>query len=141
MRWFDEATQMPAPPWSSTPSIGHDIWSFGSRRFTACIDGFLAARMDGLCHGQMIEIGEVIKIKGELDDRLPSCQGQWVAELECGHNQHVRHDPPYVERPWVVTEHGRRSRLGHELNCVRCDEDRCATTEASAVSTFGPPRN
>jgi hypothetical protein len=49
-------------------------------------------------------------------------EGHWVAELECGHNQHVRHDPPYVERPWVITEHGRRSRLGHELNCVRCDE-------------------
>jgi hypothetical protein len=52
-------------------------------------------------------------------------EGHWVAELECGHNQHVRHDPPYVERPWVITEHGRRSRLGQELNCVRCDEDRC----------------
>ena len=55
-------------------------------------------------------------------------EGHWVAELECGHNQHVRHDPPYVERPWVITEHGRRSRLGQELNCVRCDEDRCAMT-------------
>jgi Protein of unknown function (DUF3565) len=54
--------------------------------------------------------------------------GHWVAELECGHNQHVRHDPPYVERSWVITEHGRRSRLGKELNCVRCDEDHCATT-------------
>ena len=27
----------------------------------------------------------------------------WVAELECGHNQHVRHDPPWESRPWVVT--------------------------------------
>jgi hypothetical protein len=43
-------------------------------------------------------------------------KGHWMAELECGHNQHVRHDPPYVERPWVITEHGRQSRLGHELN-------------------------
>ena len=64
-------------------------------------------------------------------------EGHWVAELECGHNQHVRHDPPYVERPWVITEHGRRSRLGQELNCVRFDQDRCATRGASAVSTFG----
>jgi Protein of unknown function (DUF3565) len=23
----------------------------------------------------------------------------WVAELECGHNQHVRHDPPWTNRP------------------------------------------
>jgi hypothetical protein len=25
----------------------------------------------------------------------------WVAELECGHNQHVRHHPPWTVRPWV----------------------------------------
>jgi hypothetical protein len=46
----------------------------------------------------------------------------WVAELECGHGQHVRDDPPWKERPWVRTEQGRASRLGQELNCVRCDE-------------------
>lgn len=46
----------------------------------------------------------------------------WVAELECGHNQHVRHDPPWQVRPWVLTEAGRRSRLGETLNCVICDE-------------------
>jgi len=27
----------------------------------------------------------------------------WVAALECGHSQHVRHDPPWMERPWVLT--------------------------------------
>ena len=46
----------------------------------------------------------------------------WVAELECGHGQHVRDDPPWSERPWVRTGEGRASRLGQELNCVRCDE-------------------
>ena len=46
----------------------------------------------------------------------------WVAELECGHGQHVRDDPPWRERPWVRTEKGRASRLGQELNCVKCDE-------------------
>ncbi len=45
----------------------------------------------------------------------------WVAELFCGHNQHVRHNPPLVSRPWVVTEEGRSSMLGYELNCVKCD--------------------
>ncbi|WP_448214248.1 DUF3565 domain-containing protein [Colwellia sp. MEBiC06753] len=29
----------------------------------------------------------------------------WVARLACGHNQHVRHDPPWIQRPWVITEH------------------------------------
>ncbi|MET0349673.1 MAG: DUF3565 domain-containing protein, partial [Rhizobacter sp.] len=26
----------------------------------------------------------------------------WVAQLACGHNQHVRHDPPWQLRPWVI---------------------------------------
>ena len=45
----------------------------------------------------------------------------WVAELDCGHGQHVRHRPPFVSRPWVVTESGRESMLGTGLDCVRCD--------------------
>jgi Protein of unknown function (DUF3565) len=49
-------------------------------------------------------------------------EDQWIAELECGHGQHVRHAPPFVERSWVTTEEGRASRLGSELNCVKCDE-------------------
>jgi hypothetical protein len=49
-------------------------------------------------------------------------EGHWVAELACGHGQHVRHDPPWQVRPWVLTEQGRRSRLGVLLECSRCDE-------------------
>ena len=45
----------------------------------------------------------------------------WVAELECGHNQHVRHNPPWTIRPWVMTAEGRDRALGHELNCKKCD--------------------
>ena len=48
-------------------------------------------------------------------------EDDWVAELRCGHNQHVRHNPPLVSRPWVVTQAGRESMLGHLLNCVKCD--------------------
>jgi len=47
--------------------------------------------------------------------------GDWVALLSCGHPQHVRHQPPFTLRPWVTTEAGRASRLGHLLECVRCD--------------------
>lgn len=47
--------------------------------------------------------------------------GDWVAILGCGHPQHVRHNPPFVRRPWVTTEAGRQRRLGQMLNCVRCD--------------------
>lgn len=53
--------------------------------------------------------------RDELDD--------WVADLACGHRQHVRHRPPFELRPWVVTEGGRRSRLGYELNCKICEEE------------------
>lgn len=46
----------------------------------------------------------------------------WVAQLGCGHFQHVRHAPPWVERPWVVTAAGRAGRLGQRLECRKCDE-------------------
>lgn len=48
-------------------------------------------------------------------------EGHWVAELACGHNQHVRHDPPWVQRTWVMSEQGRNAKLGFELDCKRCD--------------------
>ncbi len=48
-------------------------------------------------------------------------ESQWVAELSCGHGQHTRHDPPFQERPWVLTPEGRTSRIGTLLECVRCD--------------------
>jgi hypothetical protein len=50
-------------------------------------------------------------------------EGHWRALLECGHYQHVRHDPPLITREWVLSEPGRASRLGVELNCKRCDEE------------------
>lgn len=46
----------------------------------------------------------------------------WVAHLECGHNQHVRHNPPWTNRPWVITQEGRAAALGAELACKKCDE-------------------
>jgi hypothetical protein len=49
-------------------------------------------------------------------------EAHWVAELECGHGQHVRHDPPWQVRIWVTTPEGRAGRLGSVLNCVRCDD-------------------
>jgi tellurite resistance-related uncharacterized protein len=52
---------------------------------------------------------------------VTDADGHWVALLSCGHRQHVRHDPPLVERPWVTTERGRLDRLGQFLDCVRCD--------------------
>jgi len=50
-------------------------------------------------------------------------QGDWIADLACGHAQHVRHQPPLTSRPWVLTEAGRRSHLGQQLNCLKCEEN------------------
>jgi tellurite resistance-related uncharacterized protein len=47
--------------------------------------------------------------------------GDWVAELSCLHNQHVRHRPPFQERPWVTTLAGRASRIGAEIDCPLCE--------------------
>ena len=46
----------------------------------------------------------------------------WVADLECGHGQHVRHEPPLPSRPWVHDAAARRARIGTTLWCVRCAE-------------------
>jgi uncharacterized protein DUF3565 len=59
------------------------------------------------------------KITGfEQDD-----EHHWRAILACGHRQHVRHDPPLTTRAWVLTEAGRTTRIGLELDCKRCDEE------------------
>ena len=49
-------------------------------------------------------------------------ENHWVAELACCHNQHVRHDPPWQNRPWVISEQGRESKISFELDCVKCDK-------------------
>ncbi|WDE12976.1 DUF3565 domain-containing protein [Thalassomonas haliotis] len=50
-----------------------------------------------------------------LDD-----QQHWVAQLACGHFQHVRHQPPWQSRPWVTTQQGRTKMLGYPLICKKC---------------------
>lgn len=53
-------------------------------------------------------------------------ESDWRAMLQCGHYQHVRHKPPLVTREWVLTETGRQSRLGFELECKKCDGEQPA---------------
>lgn len=47
-------------------------------------------------------------------------QGHWIAELECGHDQRLRHAPPWINRLWVTSEQGRSAALGSRLCCRRC---------------------
>jgi hypothetical protein len=49
-------------------------------------------------------------------------KGDWVAELACGHQRHVRHQPPFQLRPWVLDPEGRQARLGEPLDCGLCDQ-------------------
>lgn len=57
------------------------------------------------------------KISGYHKDE----EDHWVAQLQCGHFQHVRHAPPWTNRLWVITPEGRDSMLGFELTCKKCD--------------------
>ncbi len=66
----------------------------------------------------------------------------WVAELSCGHGQHVRHKPPFLSRPWVVTPEGRASMLGTELDACAAIGSRCPTgwsrTSGRPISVMTP---
>ncbi|HSB39953.1 MAG TPA: DUF3565 domain-containing protein [Gaiellaceae bacterium] len=60
-------------------------------------------------------------------------EGEWVAELACGHRQHVRHRPPFFPRPWILEAEGRRQRIGTPLDCRLCDQS-APPTEAGGSS-------
>ena len=74
------------------------------------------------------------KISGYHKDE----EGFWVAELECGHNQHVRHRPPLVVRHWVLQEEARKERLGTNLNCKVCDSSDKKSQETSPPFSQSP---
>ena len=57
------------------------------------------------------------KITGYRKDE----EGHWVAELDCGHTQHLRHSPPWQTREWVTTEAGRQAHIGRLLDCKKCE--------------------
>jgi tellurite methyltransferase len=47
--------------------------------------------------------------------------GDWVAQLDCFHAQHVRHNPPFRSAPWVLDDASRAARVGTVLDCPLCD--------------------
>ena len=48
-------------------------------------------------------------------------ENHWVADLECGHTRHVRHDPPWQNREWVTTLEARRLNIGKSFTCKKCE--------------------
>jgi len=46
--------------------------------------------------------------------------GTWVAQLDCGHPQHIRHEPPFRIAAWATTDQGRQGMLGRRLPCPLC---------------------
>ncbi|MGA2116722.1 MAG: DUF3565 domain-containing protein [Bryobacteraceae bacterium] len=53
--------------------------------------------------------------------------GEWIAELECGHARHMRHNPPWMVRPWITTEEGRASFVGRTIPCAQCATRDCSS--------------
>ena len=50
-------------------------------------------------------------------------EDHWVANLSCGHSQHVRHRPPWEIRNWVTSQQGRDAMLGYNLDSKLCERD------------------
>ncbi|WP_096515570.1 MULTISPECIES: DUF3565 domain-containing protein [Pseudomonas] len=46
--------------------------------------------------------------------------GHWVAELSCGHTQHLRHQPPWQSRAWVMDPLQRHEKIGQPFDCGWC---------------------
>lgn len=57
------------------------------------------------------------RIVGFHQDR----ESHWVADLECGHSQHIRHDPPYANRKWILSAYERKKRIGILRECKECE--------------------
>ena len=63
------------------------------------------------------------EVKRRITDFELDEESHWRAVLVCGHRQHVRHDPPLRSREWVLSDEGRRGKIGLELECRKCDEE------------------
>jgi hypothetical protein len=60
--------------------------------------------------------------------------GDWIAELACGHQRHVRHQPPFELLPWAVDAEGRRERVGTLLECGLCEQKSLPAPDAGGAA-------
>ena len=90
---------------------------YAAAGFTPC-GPFVGYRPDPNSTFMTLELQPIMQpITGFHQDE----EGQWVAELACGHGQHVRHNPPWQVRPRVATPEGRAGLLGVTLRCLKCE--------------------
>ncbi|MAB99808.1 MAG: pressure-regulated protein [Pseudomonadaceae bacterium] len=52
--------------------------------------------------------------------------GDWVAILSCGHTQHLRHQPPWQNRAWVLDAQLRQRHIGQPFACGWCASETAA---------------
>src|SRR5688500_12018959 len=92
------------------------------RRFTSLGSAGIG---DGGSNALMQAILSTSKCRSKMQRAIiafhQDADGHWVAELDCEHFQHVRHEPAWMLRPWVLTEEGRASMIGRPLECKKCD--------------------
>jgi hypothetical protein len=62
-------------------------------------------------------------MKKAIKSFIQDNNGDWMVELVCGHTQHVRHQPPWQDRPWVISREGRDEMIGVEIECSVCDSE------------------
>src|SRR5690606_1996844 len=60
--------------------------------------------------------GRITRLLGFHQDE----DGHWVADLSCGHTQHLRHQPPWQNRAWVLDQLERQRHLGQPFTCGWC---------------------
>jgi tellurite resistance-related uncharacterized protein len=63
----------------------------------------------------------VIEVERTITGFRLDALGEWIAELDCGHDQHIRHRPPFEIRPWIRSAKERLARLESKRDCPLCD--------------------
>lgn len=45
-----------------------------------------------------------------------------VLRLDCGHDRHVHHRPPWSSHAWATDDAATEARVGHPIECLRCGQ-------------------
>ena len=107
------------PFWTTAASEGVTLTAVAVADRLEFLASF-AARVAEVPAGTPVETRVLQPVQRRIVGFHQDEEQHWVADLDCGHPHHVRHDPPWQVRPWVITPEGRTSHLGTVLVCARC---------------------